>query len=135
MGVNHDLTVLSGNGIGPAPGSALDGYWGPDSGQHVNFIGTDGHLHELYSHPDAQWVNTDLNNFQLAKVSQSLLGVSSTKLAPIVAFELNFVGPANGDSAILSSGAGTITYSASTPLTVLNLEPTCGVRRRGGEPR
>jgi hypothetical protein len=26
---------------------------------------------------------------------------------------------------MLSSGAGTITYSAATPLTVLNLEPTC----------
>jgi hypothetical protein len=42
------------------PGSALDAYWGSDSSQHVNFIGTDGHVHELYIHPGAGWVNNDL---------------------------------------------------------------------------
>ena len=46
-------------------------------------------------------------------------------MAPIVAFELNFVGPINGESAVLSSGAGTITYTASSLLTVLNQEPAC----------
>ena len=53
--VNNDLTAFSGGGIVPAAGSALDGYWGSDSSQHVNFIGTDGHVHELYIHPGAGW--------------------------------------------------------------------------------
>ncbi|HLI52500.1 MAG TPA: hypothetical protein VKU87_11945 [Thermomicrobiaceae bacterium] len=42
-----------------APGSALDGYvsaW--NSQQHVNFIGTDGHLHEIVYKDN--WSNTDL---------------------------------------------------------------------------
>ena len=59
--VNNDLTLLSGNEISPTAGSALDGYWGKDNSQHVNFIGTDGHVHELYIHPWAtKWVNNDL---------------------------------------------------------------------------
>ena len=40
-------------------------------------------------------------------------------LAPIVGFELNLVGSS------FTSGAGTITYSASTPMTVSNHEPSC----------
>lgn len=55
----------------------------------------------------------------------SALGVSPDDLAPLVAFELNLVGPGNGESVVLSSGAGTITYAASTPLTVLSAEPQC----------
>jgi hypothetical protein len=42
-------------------------------------------------------------------VLESISGVTSNDLAPIVAFELNLVGPVNGESAVLSSGAGTIT--------------------------
>jgi hypothetical protein len=42
--------------------------------------------------------------------------------APIIAFQLNLTGP-SGD--LLSSGAGTITYSASNPLTVVNQPPAC----------
>jgi hypothetical protein len=48
---------------------------------------------------------------------ESIGGVTSGDLAPIVAFELNIVGPVNGESAVLSSGAGNITYTAETPLT------------------
>jgi len=59
---NNDLTAAaSGPKIGPAPGSALDGYWGSDNSQHVNFIGTDGHVHELYIKPQlGHWENNDL---------------------------------------------------------------------------
>jgi hypothetical protein len=55
----------------------------------------------------------------------SISGVNTSDLAPIVAFELNLVGPVNGESAVLSSGAGLITYSAASELTVLNVEPSC----------
>jgi hypothetical protein len=46
-------------------------------------------------------------------------------LAPIVAFELDLVGPVNGESAQLSSGAGTIVYAASSALTALTTVPSC----------
>jgi len=53
-------------------------------------------------------------------------GQPATDVAPIVGFTLGLVGPVCGESAVLSSGGGTITYSASpsTPLTVTNAEPT-----------
>jgi hypothetical protein len=60
--INNDLTVLSGNDIAPSPDSSLCGYLGPDNGQHINFIGTDNHVHELYIHPNAQWINNDLTD-------------------------------------------------------------------------
>jgi hypothetical protein len=69
----------------------------------------------------------DKGNTQ-ANVTRSLLsesGVTAADLAPIIAFELNLVGPINGESAVLSSGAGTIVYAASVPLTVLSQEPSC----------
>jgi hypothetical protein len=47
------------------------------------------------------------------------------ELAPIIAFELDLVGPANGESAQLSSGAGTFVYEASSTLTALTMEPKC----------
>jgi len=126
--INNDLTAMSGGAVAPARGSALDAYWGSDSSQHVNFIGTDGHVHELYIHPGANWINNDLTAVIEADVVLNLLSISGVKavdLAPIVAFELNLVGPVNGESAVLSSGAGTITYASSTTLTVLNQEPSC----------
>lgn len=51
--------------------------------------------------------------------------VTVADLAPIVAFELNIVGQQNGAIAVLSSGAGTITYTASEGLTALTQEPAC----------
>ena len=46
-------------------------------------------------------------------------------LAPIVAFQLNFVGDINGATTTLASGAGTITYTALNLMSVLNTEPAC----------
>jgi hypothetical protein len=54
-------------------------------------------------------------------------GLLATDIAPIVGFTVGLVGPVNSESAVISSGSGTITYSASTPLTVSNVEPlACG---------
>jgi hypothetical protein len=50
-------------------------------------------------------------------------GLPATDVAPIVAFTVNLVGPISAESAVLSSGAGIITYSAKSPLTVTNAEP------------
>lgn len=76
----------------------------------------------------AVFIVVDNNGNTLANVSKTLTAlpnVPPADLAPINAFELNLVGPVNGESAVLSSGAGTIAYSSSTILTVLNQEPSC----------
>jgi hypothetical protein len=55
------------------------------------------------------------------------IGVPAHDLAPIVAFELDFVGPASGESAELLLGAGTITYTARSELTAMASPPPCAV--------
>jgi len=55
----------------------------------------------------------------------NLSGMTQSDLAPIVAFQLNFVDYLNGGNTVLSSGAGTINYSASKPMTVLSSAPSC----------
>jgi hypothetical protein len=56
-------------------------------------------------------------------------------IAPIIAFEMNLVGPISGESVVLSSGAGTFTYAASSTMTPLNKEPSCAAAKdvRTGE--
>lgn len=51
--------------------------------------------------------------------------VTSADLAPIVAFQLDFVDYLNAGNTTLSSGAGTITYAAANQMTVLSSEPNC----------
>ena len=121
--VNNDLTVLSGNSMIPASNSALHSYAQPNGDQHVNYIGAyDAHLHELYIPSGGQWVNNDLNHLELVNILKDPLDLSGY-FAPINAFQLNLVGPIEGASAVLSSGAGSFTYSAETPLTVEDLVP------------
>jgi hypothetical protein len=57
--VDNDLTALAG-AVAPAVASALGGFWGSDGSVHVNFIGTDNHIHELYIAPGHPWVDNDL---------------------------------------------------------------------------
>ncbi len=51
--------------------------------------------------------------------------ITTADLAPINVFELNLVGPTNGEATHFSAGAGSITYTASSPLTVLSKKPSC----------
>lgn len=51
--------------------------------------------------------------------------VTPADQAPIVSFQMNFVDYLNGGITTLSSGAGTIIYSASAPMSILNTEPSC----------
>jgi hypothetical protein len=74
--VHNDLTALAG-AVAPKVGRALVGYWGSDSSQHVNFIGTDDHVHELYITPGAGWVDNDLTKMaggQLPAAGTELVG-------------------------------------------------------------
>jgi hypothetical protein len=70
-----------------------------------------------------------LGNVTLNILSQTDLvtgnPATAADLAPIVAFQLDFVDYLNGGNTTLSSGAGTITYTASNALTALSTEPAC----------
>jgi Abnormal spindle-like microcephaly-assoc'd, ASPM-SPD-2-Hydin/Fungal fucose-specific lectin/Galactose oxidase, central domain len=57
--VDNDLTTLAG-AVPPIPTTALDGYRLSNDSKHVNFIGTDNHVHELYFTASAGWVDNDL---------------------------------------------------------------------------
>ncbi|GLQ93240.1 hypothetical protein [Dyella acidisoli] len=84
----------------------------------VTFSMDDGHGHTP---------STGLIDLLGLPVTGSPIGakVDSTGLAPIHAFELNIVGQDNGEVTLLQSGAGTITYAATSPLTVSNSLPDC----------
>jgi len=60
--VDNDLTALAAATPARVGGAGLDAYTEGDNSQHVNFIASDGHVHELYRSPDpaAQWVDNDL---------------------------------------------------------------------------
>jgi hypothetical protein len=71
-------------------------------------------------------VSFQVFNGQQLLASASPLGINPFfDVAPIVAFELNLVGPGSGESATFSSGAGSITYSAATALTASTVLPPC----------
>jgi hypothetical protein len=46
-------------------------------------------------------------------------------LAPITAFQLNIVGPGDSETAVLSSGAGSIEYASPSILTAALVYPSC----------
>ena len=52
-------------------------------------------------------------------------GESASDLSPIVAFQVNLVGPQLGLATTFTSGAGNITYKATTSLTALSAVPPC----------
>jgi hypothetical protein len=64
---HNDLTALGGAPIA-ASGSALDGYATEfNQQQHVNFVGKDGHVHEIYY--DNGWKHNDLSQLGGAPVA------------------------------------------------------------------
>jgi hypothetical protein len=68
--IDNDLVARTG-GPPAAWGSGLDGYWGSDNSQHVNYIDGVGHVHELYIHPGANWVDNDLTVWMGAPLASS----------------------------------------------------------------
>jgi hypothetical protein len=70
---HNDLTNAAPNVPLPAPGSRLDGYETSfNNQQHVNFLGVDGHVHELWF--DSQWHHNDLTNIAYSTPWMSALG-------------------------------------------------------------
>ena len=84
---DNDLSVAAGGAL-PASGTTLDGYWQADDSQHVNFIGTDGHIHELYLDPGSPWQNNDLtlNNDQVENALDIAVAGSTAPGARIVVY-------------------------------------------------
>jgi hypothetical protein len=69
---------------------------------------------------------TMLGSQTITIIGQPLAGggtATVADLSPILAYQLNLVGWANGQVSALSSGAGTITYSSSTPMVALSGPP------------
>jgi hypothetical protein len=67
-----------------------------------------------------------LGTQQITMIGQPLAGggtITAADLAPIIAYQLDLVGWANKVKTVFSSGAGTITYSATTPMTVQSTVP------------
>jgi hypothetical protein len=125
--VANDLTVLSGNSMAAANGSALDGYAQPNGSQHVNYVGVDGKLHELYIYPGRGWAWNIISNISVVNYSQPIANIQGYKAgdtAPITAFQLVLVGHDSGQWTTLSSGAGTLHYQAAEALTALSVIPT-----------
>jgi hypothetical protein len=69
-------------------------------------------------------VDPQANPIQPKVIELSKYG-GSEYLAPIVAFELDVVGPTTGRETLFSSGSGTITYTAQTTLMAMSVEPDC----------
>ena len=58
----EDLTSLA-DGIVPEVSRALSGFWGTDDSQHIHYIGSGNHIHELYRASSAgptDWTDNDL---------------------------------------------------------------------------
>lgn len=76
----------------------------------------------------AEYKITDNHGHVRADVTKTIAkvpGANGSDLAPLSAFELDLVGPVNGEKAVCSSGAGTISYYSNSALTVLDSEPSC----------
>ena len=124
--VDNDLTALAG-AVPPAAGSALVGFWGTDASVHVNFIGTDDHVHELYIVPGANWVDNDLTALAGAvapAASTPLVGFRGTDASVHVNFigtdnhihELYIAPGANWVDNDLTAVAGAVAPAANTTL-------------------
>jgi hypothetical protein len=70
----NDLTALAKTTMMAASGSALDGYATTyNNQQHVNYLGTDGHVHELvWNSNSGSWQDNDLSGLAQSKTSKPI---------------------------------------------------------------
>jgi len=76
-----------------------------------------------YTDPSGHASSTTINITD-ANLYGTTTKATAADTAPILALTLDIVGDYNTNNATLSSGQGSITYSASQPLTVLSSEPS-----------
>ena len=91
--VENDLTALTGGTPAAINETPLDGYSHADGSQHVNFIDSSGHVHELCKSPDpaAQWVDNDLTKLTGATPAFVNLGLDGYSQAD-GSQHVNFIG-------------------------------------------
>jgi hypothetical protein len=83
--------------------------------RYVTFVVVDNLGNTQYNH------KTDIVGLKLDTTGKK---ATTSDLSPIIAFELNFVGPTSGEQSYLWSGAGTITYTADNTMTVVSALPS-----------
>ena len=100
---DNDLTTLA-SAVPPTPASALTGYPLSDNSQHVFFIGTDNHVHELFI-AGAGWADNDLTTLASA--------VPPTPTSALTGYPLSndsqhvfFIGTDNHVHELFIAGAG-----------------------------
>jgi hypothetical protein len=67
--------------------------------------------------------SSGLQQFKTFKFDHTKAAVTPDAMVPVLAFEMNIVGLNGGSYSFIKSGAGTITYKASIPMTVQNKQP------------
>lgn len=67
---DNDLTKLAKSSSIPGVWSTLHGYWGWGE-DHVNYIESNGHVHELYDSPTTAWKDNDLTELSREENAQS----------------------------------------------------------------
>jgi hypothetical protein len=107
-----DLIIRAGYKLTILLGNDLSG-----NVRYVTFTVVDNHGNQKGTSPST----IDLLTLSLFGKSTR---ATTADLAPIVAFELNLVGPIDSLQSYLTSGAGTITYTASNALTALSSLPS-----------
>jgi hypothetical protein len=87
---NRDLTALS-HGTSALVASALTGYQGSDKSEHIDFLGSDRHIHELSSRTGENWENTDLHT-----LSKGVLPIAGSALSGYMGLDgsehINYIG-------------------------------------------
>ena len=112
-------------------GEVLHGYPGPTLPAYTSLqisLGTDNNLNVSTAEFSVFYPGGVLANKYLANLVTipRFPGYSAVVIAPIVAFTVNVVGPLDGESATLSTGAGIITCTQSGgPLIALPAVPAC----------
>ena len=74
--------------------------------------------------------SSGLQRIQSHRFDGTKTAITSEALAPILTFQLNICGLNSGRYSFMEAGAGTITYSATSPLTVVSDQPA-GTAARG----
>lgn len=113
--VSGDDIINSFWNMGSLPGKVPAGYKIVITLENDSKANVTGAVYEVFDNHGKSVARTD------KKLSD--IGGDSSKIAPIIAFQLNLVGPVNSEAAVLSSGAGTFVYKANNRMTALASEP------------
>jgi hypothetical protein len=119
--VDNDLTTLAG-AVPPNANSALDGFRLSDDSEHVNFIGTDSHVHEL-THTGAGWVDNDLTTLAGAVLPTPASALDGFRLSDD-SEHVFFIGTDSHVHELTHTGAGWVDNNLTTLASAVPPIPT-----------